>query len=417
MASVSRLAIVGGGPAALMAAYSAAITSQKMHKPIEIIVLERNRSFGKKLLCSGSGQCNLTYDCLSDQLVEHYGDHGTFLHHAFQKLPPQAVMQLFTSWNVPLTIRQDGKVFPRSLKSIDVLNSLLHQCKQHDVVLKPGFQVHSIKKKEEKFIIETHQQPSYESDAVIVATGGLSYPKTGSTGDGYRIAKKIGHTIIPPHAALNGVKVEERSISKLSGLSFAEATVSLIQDGKPMLLSEGSLLITHDGLSGPAILNASRYLSEGDSISIGFGTKSDLGQSLFSKLVNQASVSGSQQVRTVVSHLGFPMSFVDWILLEIAIEGNKKAAETSKTHYKAIASAITDHRFVISLGDWQQTAMVTAGGVSLEEIDSTSMMSTIVKHLYFAGEVLDIDGDTGGFNLQAAWATGYLAGTHAACAL
>ncbi len=406
--------IVGGGPAGLFAALSASKISQKTKTSSSITILERNLETGRKLIATGSGQCNLTQEASVEDLVQHYGGHGRFLVPAFKTLSPQLTMEYFTSWGLPLIKREDGKVFPQSLKATDVREVLLKQCELCGVQVASNSRVVELQRHAAGFTLHCDNGKTFAADTVVIATGGLSYPATGCTGDGYLLAKNLGHTIVQPHAALTGVSVLNSTLGICSGISFPNATLTVAEGLAKGSSWRGSLLVTHTGLSGPVVINNSRDLASGNEIIVCFLTDKDgramtageLGRTLQRMIAQQ----GSLQLQTILNQLELPRSFINWILDELHIDGTRKAAEVGKKQLEPIIQAIVSSRFIISLKGCLEKAMATAGGIPLTEVNRKTMESLLVPGLYFAGEVLDIDGDTGGYNLQAAWSTGWLAG-------
>jgi predicted Rossmann fold flavoprotein len=406
--------IVGGGPAGLFAALSAYNSSQTVTIPASIIILEKNPEVGRKLIATGSGQCNLTQDATVDELLQHFGGHGRFLVPALKTLTPQMTMEFFSSWGLPLIKRNDNKVFPKSLKATDVRAVLLKQCELCGIQILNNSRVVELQKHETGFTLRCDDGKAFDADVVVITTGGLSYPTTGSTGDGYQLAKNLGHTIVQPHAALTGVSILNSTLGRCSGISFPNATITVAEGLAKGRSWGGSLLVTHTGLSGPLVINNSRDLASGNEIIVGFLTNSD-GRSMSAKelggtLQRMIAQQGSLQIQTILNQLELPRSFISWVLEELHIDGTRKAAEIGKKQLEPIIQAIVSSRFTISLKGCLEKAMVTAGGISLTEVNRKTMESLLVSGLYFAGEVLDIDGDTGGYNLQAAWSSGWLAG-------
>ncbi|PKL14487.1 MAG: NAD(P)/FAD-dependent oxidoreductase [Spirochaetae bacterium HGW-Spirochaetae-8] len=416
-----RLVVIGGGPAGLFAALSASTVCKKASFPAVVTVLERNARPGQKLLASGSGQCNLTQNASPEELVKHYGDNGRFLLPVLNACPPSRVMDWFTAWNVPLIVREDGKVFPRSLRAQDVLRVLMERCIEAGVEFKNESRVVSLNRELKTFLINLEQGATLAADMVIIATGGSSYPTTGSTGDGYLLAKALGHTIVPPHAALTGVIAPQGTLGILSGISFALAGLTLLSGAGKGRYWNGPLLITHSGISGPLVINNSRYLASGDEVALCFlphedgrlRTPAEM-ESLLKQLIDN---QGSLQLQTVLHQLALPKAFISWVLQDCGVDGGRKAAEIGKKQLAPLARAIVATKLTISLKGCLEKAMVTAGGVALSEINRKTMRSQLVEGLYLAGEVMDIDGDTGGYNLQAAWSTGWAAGQAAAAAM
>jgi len=409
--------IIGGGPAGLFAALSASHGALASQRNVTITILERNDQPGRKLLLTGSGQCNLTRDEPPQAFLDHYGGHGDFLGQALHAYPPSKVMEQFTAWKLPLMVREDRKVFPRSLKASDVSHTLRRQCEEQGITLACGCRVVSLEKKDGTFTARLEDGTTVPAQAVIIATGGLSFPTTGCTGDGYRLARSFGHTVIPPRAALSAVLTPDSTIGRCSGLSFPLVSVEVVKGEACGKHYAGALLVTHTGLSGPVVIDHSRDFASGDILSVCFlphgDGKTRSVREMESLLMDLAAQGGAQQLRTILHQTLLPKSFIDWILEETGIDGTRKAAEIGKKQLTPIVQAIVSHRFTISLTGCLPTAMATAGGVSLTEVASQTMESHLVQGLYFAGEVLDIDGDTGGYNLQAAWSTAYVAGQSA----
>lgn len=324
-------------------------------------------------------------------------------------------MALFEQMGLPLVTREDDKVFPASFKARDVLDILFDRCVDSGVVFCTDQRITSIEKENDSFTLYTGGLLVDTTDALIIATGGKSYPRTGSTGDGYSLAKSLGHNIIFPKPGLCSVAVDNTSLGTCSGISIENVILSAIVGSGKKRSFQGPLLITHNGLSGPVILNCARYLNSGDTISICWlplpEGKVKSQRQMEDELLRMCNGNGSLQIATIVHRLGMPAKLVQWLLQESGIDGTRKAAEVGRKTIAPLATLLAGQSFTISLKGAFAQAMITAGGVDLGEIDPKTMRSTLVDGLYFAGEVMDIDGDTGGYNLQAAWATGALAGT------
>lgn len=408
--SLPHLAIIGGGPAGLFAAWCAA----RVLTEGSVTLYERNDRCGRKLLATGSGQCNLTREDPAEQMLTHYGEHGRFLVHAMHALDPEHTVRLFRKLGLPLAVREDGKIFPASLKASDVRDVLVRSCLGANVRIVTGSRILTMEKRDGRFFFCDASERTFAADRVLLATGGMTYPKTGSTGDGYRLASQLGHAINAPHPALTAVSVPDSAIGSCSGISLESvALVHTDRDGKRRV-ANGALLITHDGLSGPLILNHSRYLTTGDVIEICWLPKDDgkpaTVQEITGELVRGCNARGSAQLSTIIHELGLPMKLTQFILAEASADGSNKAAQTGKKTLASIARLLACHRFTVSLKDKEAQAMVSAGGVCLDEVDPRTMASRVTEGLWFAGELLDIDGDTGGYNLQAAWSTAAIAG-------
>lgn len=412
------IAIIGGGPAGLFAAWCAARTLRSLGLEGTVTLLERNNRCGRKLLVTGSGQCNLTRTDEAADMLAHYGDNGRFLTHALHTLDPARTMALFESFDLPLLIREDKKVFPESLQAADVLHTLVRVCQSQGVVFSHESRITAIFRESDRYLlIREHGEP-FCADAVVLATGGNHYPKTGSSGDGYRLASSLGHTIVPPRPALCPLKVFGTPIGKCSGITVDPVTLCSTSAENRRRITSGPLLITRDGISGPAVLAHSRYLASNDRLHICWLPRPDgrgaTAREIELQLTDACARHGAAKLSSAVHALGLPMNLTAYLVVEAGVDGDRRAAETGRTTLRRIASVLADHQIDVSPIAKEHLAKATAGGVSLKEVDPRTMGSRIVDHLFFAGEVLDIDGDTGGYNLQASWSTGAFAGIGAA---
>lgn len=411
------IAIVGGGPAGLFAALHASLAAKELGIFCQITIFERNERLGIKLLSTGGSQCNITRNATVEHMLDHYGEHGKFLRHALHELSPDKTMAFFEQMGLPLVTREDDKVFPASFKARDVLGTLLARCTDAGITFHTNRRITSVQNEQGMFQLYSEEILVDTVNELIISTGGKSYPRTGSTGDGYTLAKSLGHSIITPKPALCAVAVVNSSIGNCSGISIDNVGLSINWGAGKRRYFHGPLLVTHTGLSGPLILDCARYLSSGDTIEICWVPHSTgkvrTQRQMEDELLSLCNRSGSLQVATIIHRMGLPTKFVHWLLQEANIDGDRKAAEVGRKVISPLAKLLAGQEFTISLKGAFPQAMVTAGGVALEEIDPKTMQSKIIKGLYFAGEVVDIDGDTGGYNLQAAWSTGALAGNSA----
>ena len=390
--------IIGGGPAGLFA--GANIKGRK------VLIIEKNTSPGKKLLLSGAGQCNYTNSCELNHFLEKYGDKGRFIRPALYNFTNQMTIDFFKERGLESLIREDKKVFPHTLKAGDVLRVLVDSV-SHDQIL-AATRVARVSYDENKklFYIKTDKD-TYASNSLLIATGGKSYPNTGSTGDGYRFAESLGHTIIEPKPALTPVYVDNYPFSPLSGLSFENIKVSLYKNNKKTKEFFGDLLLTHTNISGPVIINNSRYMDEGDMLKVNFTSyhNEDEFRLYFEKLI----ASSRTNIKTALRDLNLPKRFLEKILDICKIDENMSSSQVSKDQRKNLIEKFSSYPMKIErLGDFN-IAMCTRGGVATGEINQKTMESKKIPRLYFAGEVLDYDGDTGGFNIQAAFSTAKLA--------
>ena len=344
--SKKRIAIIGGGPAGLFAAIHASADG------LNVVVYERNVRPGLKLLATGSGQCNITHNATVEQMIDHYGNHGRSLRSALHFLSPHQTMHRFTDMGLPLVTREDGKVFPASFKASQVLETLIQQCDNRNVHLLTNVRITRVEKKGELFQLFAAENLLNEVDALVLTTGGKSYPRLGSTGDGYDIARSLGHTIVPPSPALCGVTVQQSSIGTCSGISVNPVAITFSTDKKRRQTVSGPILITHSGLSGPVILNNSRYFSSGDTIEVCWVVHPEEGarsrQDIEEDLVSLCNTHGSLQLSTIVHKLGLPAKLSQWLLNEALIDGTKKAAEIGRKTLSRLSKLLAEQPFTIS---------------------------------------------------------------------
>lgn len=389
--------IVGGGPAGLFCAIRAAGEGRK------IVVLEKMPSCGRKLLLTGLGQCNLTHDGDIGSFPARYGGNGTFLRPALRSFTNTDLIAFCEEQGLLLTIEESGKVFPASRKASDVLALLLAACQDRDVEIHCSEAVRAVGTDGKLFVVRT-DHTTWRPAFLVIATGGASYPGTGSTGDGYAMAQSFAHTIVPPAPALAPVYLEDSPFSGLAGISFDGISLSLSRCGKKIRDATGDLLFTHNGLSGPGVLHLSRSIEAGDVLKVAFLPGTDTA-GLIRGRAAAAAVQGNRQVKSVLTGFRLPVRFVDRILALAGIPGNRSMAHLAKRERDVLATLLTEFPCTVSRVGGFDEAMVTRGGVSLREINPKTMESRLVRHLYCIGEVLDVDGDTGGYNLQAAFST------------
>ena len=391
-------AIIGAGPAGLFAFIHINNGS--------ILLFEKRELPGRKLMISGSGQCNYTHAGSMNDFFQHYGENAKFLKTAFRDFTNIDAIDFFKKNKVNSITDPNGKVFPSSLKAGDILNALLIESKTSEKKLLTNRQVVAVEKREDVFIIETASS-RYTSDILILASGGKSYPSTGSTGDGYVFAASLSHTIVEPNPALAPVGVQDYPFAALSGISFTDAEACLWRNGAKVRTFRGDILLTHTGLSGPGILNNSRYLRKGDTLTVNLCGLDE--RSFEDQFIQQANHSGKSPIGSFLKITGLPKSLANSILQQTDQHSLRPMAEISKNIRKKITSLCCAYPFIIQTVGGFKVAMATAGGVSLKEINPLTMESLLVPNLYFCGEVMDVDGDTGGYNIQAALSTAYLA--------
>ena len=418
--NVIDLLVIGGGPAGMMCAIAAAKRfreqSAAANVKSKIVLLEKNDTPGKKLLVAGSGRCNLTHSGAIADFLDHYGDHGRFVRPALYHFTNGDLARFFSDHGLPLVELNDGKLFPRTQSSRDVLRVLLDEMRNSGIELRNNATVESMALHNDgTFAVQTPVQNTNDKTAtffakrVVIATGGKTYPTTGSTGDGYRLAQSLGHTIIEPTPALAPVRVRDYRFAECAGLSFENANVRVLRNGKKIATSTGDLLLTHHGLSGPVILDMSRNITPGDVVCVSF-VRSFSDVDVFEKqLLEDATNFGRKSVKNMLAQYDVPERLLLMLFELNGISLDLAVAEMPRETRRTLARSLIAHPFVIARLGGENEAMVTCGGVSLPEVDRKTMQSRLVPNLYFCGETLDIDGDTGGYNLQFAFSSGKLA--------
>lgn len=388
--------VLGAGPAGLFCGLTAVQNGE------QVVVLEKNSQPGMKLRMSGSGQCNLTHGGSIDSFLNHFGgkNKSRFVKPALFAFPNTEIIRFFEQCGVPLFEREDGKIFPRSLKSGDILRVMLNELKRHGGECRTGVHVFAVKQADNGFCVETNQG-TFSTNRLTIATGGCSYPVTGSTGDGYRWAEQWKHRIVPPRPALTHVLIEMYPFADASGISFDNVPIEVYRQGKKICQGQGDVLLTHHGLSGPGILDLSRFLKPQDTLRLPISRNVAEFDSLF---------SGKKRLKNALIPLGIPERLLLCLLTALDISPETSASEMNRRDRQRLQRMISAYPFVIKrLGGFEE-AMATSGGVALEGVNRQTMESRLVSGLFFCGEVLDIDGDTGGYNIQFALSSGFLAG-------
>lgn len=391
--------IIGGGASGLYLA--AQLPNQR------VLILEKNTRLGLKLLISGNGQCNLTHGGPIAGFKSHYGGHWKFVKHALNRHTNQQVLEKFGKMGVETIEREDGKIFPVSMRSKDVLNALVTSIKSYDQTeIKTGVQVLSITENNLGFSVGVKGE-SFTTKSVVLATGGYTYPKLGTTGDGYLMADKLGHEIVAPKPALAAVYIKSDALKELQGLVIREMSCTVERQKKRIYSFSGDILCTHFGLSGPGILDHSRYIEKGDVLKLNWaGIEADKLNHIILEVI---ASHGRNPLSFLMNQLNLPDRVKQFVLKEVQLNGLMKLAELTKENRKKIVDALTGYEVRINRLSDLNEAMVTSGGVGLRQINPKTMMSKIINGLYFVGEVMDVDGDTGGYNLQWAFASAYVA--------
>lgn len=393
--------ITGAGPAGLFCAINASGDGRG------VLILEKNSIPGKKLLLSGSGQCNFTHTGGIAEFIKHYGTAANFVKPALSAFTNIQLVEFFESHGIKTAAREDGKIFPASMKAHDILSLLLRLCTERSVDIKYSTQVKSVSYCESGFTVSAGGV-IYTSSNLVVASGGSSYPATGSSGDGFKLAESSGHTVTETSPALAPLYVKNYTLGELSGISVRESRITLLRNDKKIISGRGDILFTPKGLSGPGILDMSRYVRSGDMITISLAGRS--AHDVETLLTDILRSEGKKSARNILKIFEIPERLIDALLEHAEIDPAKKAAEISRRERNRIQELINSFPFEVENKGGFRIAMATAGGVSRDEIDRRTMESKIIKGLYFAGEVIDVDGDTGGYNIQWAFSSGKAAG-------
>ena len=402
-----KVIVIGGGAAGMLAAGFASQSGAK------VVLLEPNDRLGKKLAITGKGRCNVTNACAADEVMKNIPRNGRFLFSALQGFDPDAAMAFFEKYGCALKIERGNRVFPVSDKSADVIAALQRFLKEQNVEIKRA--------KAKELLVEDGEIRGVLTDSgseygrcAILCTGGCSYPLTGSTGDGYRMAKAVGHTVVEPRGSLVPLEENGSWCAKMQGLSLRNVAVKLInQKNKTVYEDFGELLFTHFGLSGPTILSSSAHLKEGASYRISIDLKPALDeQKLDQRILRDLEQYQNRSMENALQDL-YPRTMIPVMLERAEIASDTKANSLTKQQRRRLLE-LTKNFTVEILGTRPvEEAIITAGGIKTKEVDPKTMESKLVSGLSFAGEILDVDAYTGGFNLQIAWSTAHAAGVAA----
>ncbi len=400
--------IIGGGAAGLMAAVRASSLGQK------VAVAEKNHSVGEKLLISGRGRCNFTNGERDlETFISHYGENGKFLYSAFSRLSPYDTVEFFRKIGVDPIMERGKRIFPASGGSQRVLDALLMQCKKFKVKIMRSTTVRALKIKNSRVQCVITENDEFTADKYIIATGGKSYPKTGSTGDGYTFAQRAGHTVTKLFPALVPVRIRETWVKLASGCNLRNVRLNVILNGEKIDERFGEMEFTNFGVSGPIVMDLSSHIPdwEGD-LQFSLDLKPTLTHEILTARIKRdiEKFSGERRFSGLVRSL-LPAAMVNLILELSDIPHDKPVEYIADEEISEFADLLKDIRMNVN-GLWGfNNAVVTRGGVNLNEVDPATMKSKLCENLYFAGEILDLNGPSGGFNLQICWSTGYTAGS------
>lgn len=395
--------VIGGGPAGMFAAITAAKKGEK------VLLLEANDRLGKKLLITGKGRCNVTNHCGADEVLRNVPRNGRFLFSVMDACPPAAVMAFFENNGCALKTERGNRVFPVTDRSASVLDCLKAVMKKSGVQVMTG-RVKQILTSDGAVSGVQTQNETYHADRVILATGGVSYPTTGSTGDGYAMAEALGHTVVPPEGSLVPLETAGSDCQDMQGLSLRNVGVKLL-DGKGKLLYKdfGELLFTHFGVSGPTVLSASAHLKgEGCKLVLDLKPALDEGK-LNDRILRDLDAYRNRSMENALTDL-LPRSMIPVVLRKLDIDLAMQANSLRKEQRRALVNLLKAFPVEITGKRPVVEAIITSGGIKTGQINPKTMESKLVPGLYFAGEIIDCDAYTGGFNLQIAWATAYAAG-------
>lgn len=397
-----KIAVIGGGPAGCMASIVASEFA-------DVTLFEKNEKIGKKLYITGKGRCNVTNISDPETLCKNVISNPKFVKSAFYKFSSSDLARFFHENGLTLKIERGNRAFPNTDKSSDVIKTLSNKLEQCKVKVKLNSPIESIGRKGNQFVVG-----GKKFDKIIITTGGLSYSATGSTGDGLYFAKQFGHNIVEPVPALCGIKLYSSNLDAFAGLSLKNVELKILENDKYIVKEFGELLFTHNGISGPCALTASskinRKLEEGANLKAIIDLKPALDEAtLENRILREFDAAKNKDIKNIMPNL-VPSTLINRILIHSGISPDEKINNITKAQRKDLVRNLKNMTFnIVGLEDLN-TAIITAGGVNVSEINPQTMESKLVPGLFFAGEVLDLDALTGGFNLQIAFSTGYLAG-------
>lgn len=409
--NVFDLAVIGGGPAGMIAAGRAAELG------VKVVLIEKNEVLGKKLLLTGKGRCNFTHNELDiRKFAEKYGRNGRFLYSALSLFGPKEVIDFFESRGVKGKVEQGDRIFPENGNVQDILKVLLKYLSEGKVTILYNVEVINFKQEDRKISQVILRDRQIMADKFIICTGGKSYPQTGSTGDGYHWARQWGHTIIEPVPALNPIKISEKWVKELQGLSLKNISLKLFQNGKKQDERFGEMLFTHFGVSGPIVMDLSKNIGtllKRGPVKLILDLKPALDfKKLDKRIQRDLEKFKGRMFKNSLKEL-LPLSLIPVIIKLSGIESEKQVDYISREERIKLVHLLKELELSPTELLGFKWSVVTSGGIALKEVDPNTMCSKKIKNLYFAGEILDLDGPSGGYNLQECWSSGYLAGESA----
>lgn len=400
-----NVAIVGGGAAGMLASFIAARRGRT------VCLIEKNSQLGKKILITGKGRCNVTNSASIEDFIANTAVNANFLYSAFYSFTNTDLMDMLESAGLKLKTERGGRVFPVSDKAVDVRNTLQSLVKDSGVKVICG-EVKNITREDELFTVKLSGS-EITADSVIIATGGVSYPLTGSTGDGYKFAKNFGHTVIEPKASLVPLVTEEKYVSEAMGLSLKNIEIHLKRNNKEIFNDFGEMLFTHFGLSGPVVLSASSHIRDNAKYTLSIDLKPALDfKTLDNRILRDFEENKNKDFINSLDAL-LPKKLIPLIVKLSGIDEREKVNSITREKRHNLVNLLKNLEFTIKGKRSVSEAIITSGGINVKEISSSTMESKLAPGLFFAGEVIDVDAYTGGFNLQIAFSTAYLAGMNA----
>ena len=413
---MSKVVVIGGGPAGMMAAITAAENGN------EVLIIEKMPSFGKKLLITGKGRCNITSSLYMSEFIKNTPGNGKFLYSAFQNYTNTDIIEFLKKQGLEVKEERGNRIFPVTDKSIDVLKCFTKRIEELNIQVKLNTTVEKILVQNDEVIAVRTDKEMIKTQKVILATGGKSYPLTGSTGDGYAIARALGHTIETIKPSLVPLEVyEKEECKKLQGLSLRNVGIKIIDSDKKKIIYEdfGEMIFTHFGISGPTILSGSahlvrykdiEYLLRNKYINISIDLKPALSEEqLDDRILRDFKEFKNKQFKHSLDKL-LPQKMIPLIIELSDIDENKRVNEITKEERQTIVKLLKNFTITVKQFRPVEEAIITCGGIDIKEINPKTMESKLVEGLFFAGEIIDVDAYTGGFNLQIAYSTGYTAG-------
>ncbi|MDR7869983.1 MAG: NAD(P)/FAD-dependent oxidoreductase [Tissierellaceae bacterium] len=400
-----KVCVIGAGPAGIIA------SSIASSRGLDVTLLEKNNKIGKKLFITGKGRCNITNAAPIDEFFENIITNRNFLYSSLYSFTNEDMIAMLNKYGLETKVERGNRIFPKSDKSSDVIKTLDNLLKDSGVNLKLNVNVRSVFYKDNVFYVYFNDE-SIEFDALIIATGGKSYPVTGSTGDGYEFAKKLGHTIKPLKPSLVPIEIEEVWIKDLQGLSLKNVNLNTFKGDKLIHSEFGEMIFTHYGVSGPIVLTTSNYLNKynGDKIRFEIDFKPALDfEKLDNRILRDFELFKNKHLKNSLDEL-LPQRIIPWVIKLSKVDPDKSVNQITKEERYNLVKTIKSFPLTFKSFRPIEEAIVTSGGVSTKEINPSTMESKLVPNLYFAGEIIDVDALTGGFNLQIAYSTGYLSG-------